>query len=699
MFKLFQNMMSGGDSDESINKKKPLKSKSSSSEYSATLSSDDDIDSSMEKAELLWQQGNLREAINLYDRAIQENPDSCEAYQELLSHLKQQNSVAKAYKQLAESLKRQGKNEEAATCYRQAIVIQAVTNEVEEKYKAISASLQLVDQKSIANLQDSAFSFQGSIKEASKESQPNLLQIELPQEYTPSISSAFKTKQLDSRSIANIEWEAAQAFMQQALDSCDREDWSEVANACKQATRVMPDMAEAYKIWGNALQRMNRTAEAMECYGKAVEIQPDLAEVYAGIAKLYAQQQKWQQAVEYFQKAVIIKPEFPDAYRSLAHVWEQSGELEKAQVCKHRAQELEAQNPALSNEVEDGNPAKTTQKSLVESSEIIDNSVVNYHKLGQDSEQQNLWHEAAVYYRKALELNLSQAQDLVSSETSLKNEQQHQANQLARIKKIQQLIKTKSGNGVYKTSYPKVAESIKHETLARIKDSIASKNKQKKVEDKLDKAIGHYQKQARLKPNSAKVHTDLGNLYARKRKWQSAISCYRKAIRINPKEAEAQMKLAKILAKIGEQEKSVEHMYLAFTLQPNLGLAEDHFLLGESFRKLGNRNKAIFCYEQAVKLQPHFNEAYQHLGEVLQEIGKPKNAIACYQAAIHYNPQNANFHFNLGELQEKQGSWDNAVKAYRQVLELKPKYPHASQKLNHALSEKLKQDLTLKRKT
>jgi tetratricopeptide (TPR) repeat protein len=705
MFKLFQNMINN-DSGESNNiKGNSLESFSNNS--SNSLSLNNNVNSPQEKAELLWQQGNLQEAINLYDRAIQEAPDSYEAYQQLLSHLKQQNSVADAYKLLAESLKRQGKNEEAATCYRQAIIIQAVTNEVEEKYKTI-VSAKLDRKAGIANLKDTAFSFQASIKEIVSTAKANLLQIELPQEYIPNLASALETKKLDSRAIATVEWEAAQSFMQKALDCCDREEWSEVAQACKQATRVMPEMAEAYKIWGNALQRMNRTAEAMECYSKAVEIQPDLAEVYAGIAQLYAQQQKWQQAIEYFQKAIIIKPDFPRAYRNLAHVWEQSGDAEKAQVCYHRAQELEAKQAVLSSSQEP-NTLISPSKAAKNASAIVDDSVVTYHKLGQDSEQQNLWHEAAVYYRKALEMNLAQTQKLISSESFVESEQ-NKNSQLNRLKKIQQLIQNKSPNQGYKSLNGQdraiqartTKAALNREVLAPIEDSTLQDRLQKsqiqKKEHSLDQAIEHYHRQAKLQPNSASIQVDLGNLYARKGKWSNAIACYSKALRINPKEAKAHLNLAKILAKTGNKEQYIEHMYLAFILQPDLGSAEDHFLLGEALRKEGNRSRAIACYEQAIKLQPHFNEAYRRLGQLFQEIGKPRNALACYQAAVRHNPQDANFHFSLGELLERQGSWDLAVKAYRRVLELNPKYPQAPQKLNRALSEKLKQDLAMRYK-
>ena len=629
----------------------------------------DSLAISTKKADIFWQQGNLQEALKIYDRAIEESPSKIEVYQQLWSHLKQQDSIASAYQRLAEALKREGKNEEAAICYRQAIIIQAVTKEAKEKYK--NTSFSGLAKTQIPNIADSAFSFQGKIKNNAVVHQPNLLQIELPSEYTPQVSGAFQ-KRLDSSKIATVESEAAHTFMQRALDCCDSEEWSKVADACQQATRIMPDMAEAYKIWGNALQRMNRTAEAMECYSKAVEIQPDLAKVYTGIAKLYAKERKWQQAIEYYQKAIIINPDFANAYHSLARVWEQFGDLEKSRAASDRAKELEA-TAALPGTVENKLPTPQTIVTSARTDDTINSSITNYRKLGHDSEKQNLWHEAAVYYRKALELNLTQTQNT----NVIKTQQPDKNAQLARIKKIQQLIKNKERSQI-------APAEEKINSLTKIAPQ---------SDNSLDKTLEYYQRKARLKPNSTQIQLDLGNLYEKKKQWHLAIACYTKAIRIDPTQAEAHLKLARAFSKIGDRSNYLEHIYLAYNLNPDLGSADDHFLLGETLSKEGSRNRAIFCYKQAIKLQPHFTEAYEGLGRVLEETGKHDKAIDCYQGAIRQNPQNADLYLRLGTLLEKQNSWDSAVKTYRKVLELQPKNFDASQKLNHALLEKLKQDL------
>ena len=327
MFKLFQNIV-GNHSEKSQAQENNNGFASSlvpaNSENNA-LSLSNSSSSLTRRKDSSWQQGSIQEAIEFYDRAILENNDAQAAYRDLCSHFKQQKSVASGYKTLAESLRRKGRNEEAATCYRQAIVIQAIINEAEDRYGNLgdngSESSALVSNSDSFDLIDDAFSFRSSIQRSLAPSSQNLLQIQLPADYVIEESLANSTEDLNCFRDATIEWEAAQVSMQKALDSYDREEWAEVASACEQATQIAPSMAEAYKIWGNALQRLNKTAEAMECYRKVVEIQPDLAEVYFGIAELYAQQQKWNLASGYYQKAIIIKPEFARAYNlSLIHI-------------------------------------------------------------------------------------------------------------------------------------------------------------------------------------------------------------------------------------------------------------------------------------------------------------------------------------------------------------------------------------------
>ncbi len=98
--------------------------------------------------------------------------------------------------------------------------------------------------------------------------------------------------------------------------------------ACQRALTISADVAEAHKIWGDCLQRLGKTSEAIGQYAQALELNPDMAEVYLNMGSLFAKQKKWNQAINHFQQALNINPRIAVVYRHLANIYHQLGEYE-----------------------------------------------------------------------------------------------------------------------------------------------------------------------------------------------------------------------------------------------------------------------------------------------------------------------------------------------------------------------------------
>ncbi|MGF1540436.1 MAG: tetratricopeptide repeat protein [Pleurocapsa sp.] len=600
------------------------------------------VESPLTRADKLWQTGKLGEALILYRQAIQQNPESTEIYEHLSALLKQQGNIAKAYEQLATELKQQGKVEQAAAYYRQAIDLKTITGDTKEKLLKPNFTRSKNHLASVINLKDTAFSFQPLAKTSA-----------LAAQTTSSFAFLNKSQEglslqnLSPEQAKNVKWETAQIYLQQALENYQQQQWPEVVNAAEKALATVPNLAEAYKIKGNALQKMGQTAEAIKCYVKAVEIKPNLANVYAGIGDLYAKQQQWKLAIEFYQKAIIIKP-ISQVYRNLAYVLTEIGELKEAQINIERAVQLES-GDSVSQQPPVLNPAIKTR----EPSSTKNTKIETYRQIAQQLEQQNRWQEATLYYRQALKLSMSQ-----------ENKQLPPAQTLPLL------------------------QSNVERNLSKIKST----------EDRLDRAIKRYQQQTLDQPNSVKTFTDLGNLYTKKRLWQEAINCYRQAIAVNPKYAPAHLNLARVFAKLGKQSEFIEHMEMALALKPNIASATDRFNLANVLSKQGKSYLAINSYQEAITLNPNLLPAYYRLGEILAAQEKYQKAVEVYQKAVELHPQEAEIYYLLGQQLSILKQWDKAVKAYSKVLQLQPRFPQASRKLNHALAEKLRLDLETKRK-
>lgn len=634
MFKLFQNL---------------LPSEASSQTDSPDSKSNIAWKEQIARADALWEQGKLSEALALYGLAIEQNPNTVEIRQHLAERVKQQGDIAVAYEKLATELKNQGEIEQAANYYRQAINLKALTGNTKDTLLKSRVSAQKRPPIPLANLKEAAFSFQPLARSSAivKATPPASRSPTESDDVSPKFTQRLKT--IDANQAKGIDWETAQVYLQKALDHLEQQEWQQSAQACQQATKIMPEMAEAYKIWGNALQRMGKTGEAMSCYAKAVEIKPNLAEVYAGIADIYVQQEKWAQAVKHYQKALIIKPS-AEIHRSLANVWQKLGETEKVEFNLYQAAQLE--------ELETGSKTKVRLDSIENDRASVEESIEAYCKIAQQLERQNQWQQATKYYRQALDLSMSR----------LALPPQHSSQ--ARL----------------------IEQKVVHQPSKQI--SVKEDNSDRTVTDgeqsQLDKAIARYHRQSKLQPNSPKIFTDLGNLYARKGKLHYAIACYRKSIKLNRKYAKAHLNLSRILLKVGKQQEFIKGMQLALTLEPKIGTALDRFYLGNALIDRGREQEAIGYYYKAIVLNPKFSQSYRRLSEILSKRGKHKKAIEFLEQEIAHNPQDPEAYYFLAQQWEILQNWENAVKLYSRVLQLDRQFPEASQKLNHALAEKLK---------
>ena len=301
----------------------------------------------------------------------------------------------------------------------------------------------------------------------------------------------------------NLKREAAEVYLQQAIAYSDKQKWSEVIEACQHAVEIIPDIAEAYKLWGNALQRMGQTEEAMGLYAKALEIKPDLAEVYANLGSLYAQQKKWQKAREYYQKAIVIKPDFSGAYRNLARVWKQLGEPEKAAQCQNQALSLESQEVNVEEYVRSGdllmgeNKPEQALEYYLKAVKLSPDLQIGHQKVAETWGKLGKWQEAAKCWERALSIE------------------------------------------------PQSANAQKYFQLG---DVFLKQNQ-------LEEAISVYKKALQLNPNFVPALVRLTRIYDSQKQFNQAVTYCQRVVQLLPNNKEAQNKLTSLVRK---QEKKIE---------------------------------------------------------------------------------------------------------------------------------------------
>jgi tetratricopeptide (TPR) repeat protein len=87
----------------------------------------------------------------------------------------------------------------------------------------------------------------------------------------------------------------------------------------------------------------------------------------------------------------------------------------------------------------------------------------------------------------------------------------------------------------------------------------------------------------------------------------------------------------------GKYQEAIDELFKAVEGNPNHVVAQTS--LGVAFHRLGEDDRAVACYEAALKINPKHAEAHYFLSNILYAHGNVREAIAEYSAAIGLDPE------------------------------------------------------------
>ncbi len=188
-----------------------------------------------------------------------------------------------------------------------------------------------------------------------------------------------------------------------------------------------------------------------------------------------------------------------------------------------------------------------------------------------------------------------------------------------------------------------------------------------------------------LRPDSAGVHSNLGNALGMQGKPAEAESAHRAAIALDPRYAMAHVNLGTALRDQGKPAEAESAYRAAIALDPKFAPAHNN--LGRALRDQGKVPEAESAYRAAIALDPKLAPAHVNLGNALRDQGKPAEAESAHRAAIALDPKYALAHNNLGAALGMQGKPAEAESAYRAAIALDPKFAPAHNNLGSALRD------------
>jgi|GEM_PF-253697 len=649
-----------------------LKVDINSQENSASLAQ---VESTVWQGIKLEQANKLDEAIKHYRQAVKLNSASAVAHHLLAIALKKQGNLAEAdrYHRLAISL---GKNSSA------------------ESPKTTSALVSLRQSESSIVL--------------------------------PKLTAIAPGTYVDDNQL-----EVAQVYLQQAKLYYQESQWQKSIEACQQGLRICPDLAEIYKIYGNALQRLGKIAEAMGYYAQALAKDPNIgAEVYANIGSLYAKQGNWSSAIEYYQKALAKDPNLAKVSLHLSRAWEKLGEDKKALECLFQALKLEPEILTIEQHLQLANDLLTEGKwelaiKCYESALIVQpNSKIICQKIIKALKQNGQSEAAAKYYQKLVKLHNIESNNSQNAQSYKKQ-------------RIQNLLSNKNPQCL-----PPSKSTV---TQPAVTVSPSKANVTPKAKLNFTTAARQYVEQLRQEPNSTEIRIKLGDLLVRQKQWQEAVKYYQQAIKLDPNLAIAYLKLGKTYSILGKNLKGIELIHHAYSLQPEMVGVEQHDKLGDFWLKQDRPKLAMGCYRRAMELNPQLTTVKQKLQKLIDlevtppsvkliefqsspqatkslpkatantaqtsekqdqqylDLGmaaaKANNfplALKHYQQAIKHNPLNWLAYHQLGEVFDRQQQLQQALKCYQQAIAINPQSVWSYYSLGKIYTELEQPQLALK---
>lgn len=96
--------------------------------------------------------------------------------------------------------------------------------------------------------------------------------------------------------------------------------------------------------------------------------------------------------------------------------------------------------------------------------------------------------------------------------------------------------------------------------------------------------------------------------------------------------------------------------------------AEEYYKSATAYHELGEFERAITEYRQALALNPNSPLIYNRLGVAYSELKHYDAALDAYQKALALSPMTAELHYNVGLVHLKQGDLPRALEAFKRAI-------------------------------
>jgi tetratricopeptide (TPR) repeat protein/tRNA A-37 threonylcarbamoyl transferase component Bud32/Tol biopolymer transport system component len=212
--------------------------------------------------------------------------------------------------------------------------------------------------------------------------------------------------------------------------------------------------------------------------------------------------------------------------------------------------------------------------------------------------------------------------------------------------------------------------------------------------DRLER-MGYFQAALVVRPQSSRVHVQLGAALRGQKMLDEAVAHFKKALQFDPNNAPASQLLGDALVEQNKLDEAVAvyRKGLENSKRGGNGLQSAYYSsLGKVLRLQKKLDDAVAACRKAVELFPGSSRAHNSLGLALRDKQQLDDAITAFRKAIERFPSWAEYHHNLGLALRDKHQLDDAVAELRAATQLSPGWAVAHHDLGLALRDKQQLD-------